>query len=177
MSVEQTIFVVSKQRHSQRGIKLFEVAVATAVFTIIVTVLLLRLWYYQDRAEEVAVQQVVNNIRSALEIEVAQGRLLGKAVDLTMLMEKNPLELLTNKPANYLGEFFSPADSDVTVGNWYFDRYDKTLVYLLNNRSTFGSAPVKRLKFQVKLFRLPKNVVKPPGTTAPDGVAFEQVNG
>ena len=170
-------FVAIKQQRLQRGFKLFEFAVAAAIFAILVAVLLQRVWFYQGEAERVAVQQVVANVRTALEIKLAQGRLPGRAVDLTLLVEQNPLQWLSDKPPNYAGEYFSPTDQDVAVGNWYFDRHDKTLVYLLNNRNSFGSTELKRLKFKVKLFRLPKSSAKPSGTPDPDGVAFEQVNG
>jgi type II secretory pathway pseudopilin PulG len=171
------ISVAPKQRRAQNGFKLFEFAVATAIFAILVTVLLQRLWFYQGEAERVAVQQVVANIRSALEIQVARGRLPGQQLNLTILTEQNPLLWLADKPPNYAGEYFSPTDQEVAVGNWYFDRHDKMLVYLLNNRNSFGGTELKRLKFKVKLFRLPKSSAKPTGTSDPDGVAFEQVNG
>ncbi len=170
-------FVAIKQQRLQQGFKLFEFAVAAAIFAILVTVLLQRVWYYQGEAEQAAMQQVVVNVRTALEIKLAQSRLPGSAVDLTMLAEQNPLQWLSRKPPNYAGEYFSPTDQEVAVGNWYFDRHDKMLVYLLNNRNSFGSTELKRLKFKVKLFRLPKSSAKPSGTPEVDGVAFEQVNG
>jgi general secretion pathway protein G len=177
MSESRERFVAWEQQRLQQGFKLFEFAVAVAVFAILLTVLLQRLSFYQDDAEDVAVRHVVANIRTALDIKLAEGRLPGNTVDLTILSEKNPLDLLTKKPANYLGEYSAPADKDVTPGNWYFDRQDKTLVYLLNVRSSFGSTQLKRLKFKVKLLRLPKNPAKPPGAAQPVGLAFEQVNG
>jgi len=177
MSRGGEIFVAQKQQRLQQGFKLFEFGVAVAVLGILITLLLQRVWFYQGQAEEVAVRQVVANIRTALDIRLAEGRLPGGATDLTILAAQNPLDLLTKKPANYLGEYSAPADMEVTPGNWYFDRNDKTLVYLLNVRSSFGSAQLKRLKFKVKLLRLPKNPAKPPGAAPPVGVAFEQVSG
>src|ERR1700758_2555130 len=119
-----TIFVAIKQQRRQNGFKLFEFAVAAAIFAILVTVLLQRMWFYQGEAERVAVQQTVVNIRTALEIKVVQGRLPGRQVDLTMLAQQNPITWLSEKPVNYVGEYFSPTDQEVAVGNWYFDRHD-----------------------------------------------------
>jgi general secretion pathway protein G len=160
----------------QRGASLLEFGVAVAVIGILMTILLQRIWYYQDEAERTSVQMTVANVRAALEIRVSQGKLPGRSVDLTILAEQNPLNLLIDKPSNYVGEYFAPADSDVKEGNWYFDRSSKTLVYLLNIRNSFGSAQLKRLKFKVKLLRLPHSPAKPSGTPEPIGVAFEQVN-
>jgi type II secretory pathway pseudopilin PulG len=169
--------VAFKQQRLQRGFKLFEFAVATAIFAILVTVLLQRMHFYQREAETVAVQRVVANIRTALEIKLVQGRLPGRQLILSQLAEQNPMLWLSEKPPNYAGEYFSPTEQDVAAGNWYFDRRDKVLVYLLNNANTLGSSGVKHLKFKVKLFRLPKSSVKPAGASDFDGVAFEQVNG
>jgi len=166
-----TIFVTAKQR----GASLLEFGVAVAVVGILATILLQRLFYYQGEAERVAVEHTVANVRSALEFKVAQGKLPGGSIDLTILAEQNPLNLLKNKPANYAGEFFQPSDDDVGKGNWCFDRYDKSLIYLLNNGNSFRDAPSKRLKFKVKLFRLPYSPAKPSGAPELDGVAFEQV--
>jgi general secretion pathway protein G len=164
-------FVTAKQR----GASLLEFGVAVAVIGILMTILLQRIWYYQDEAEQASVQLTVANVRTALEIKVMQGRLPGRSVDLTILAEQNPFNLLIDKPVNYAGEYFSPADSDVAKGNWYFDRSNKTLVYLLNIRNSFGDAQLKRLKFKVKLLRLPYSPAKPSGTPDTLGVAFEQV--
>ena len=166
-----TIFVTGKQR----GASLLEFGVAVAVVGILATILLQRLFYYQGEAERVSIEHTVANVRSALEFKVAEGRLPGGSIDLTILAEQNPLNLLKNKPANYAGEFFKPTDSDIGKGNWCFDRYDKSLIYLLNNGNSFRDAQSKRLKFKVKLLRLPYSPAKPSGAPELSGVAFEQV--
>ncbi|HJV01127.1 MAG TPA: hypothetical protein VJ752_11295 [Burkholderiaceae bacterium] len=160
----------------QRGASRFEFAVAVAILAILAGVLLERLAFYQEQAELVAVQEVAANIRAALDVKVTQAQLPGRAVDLGLLAVQNPIGLLDRKPANYLGEYFSPDNSELPGGNWYFDRHDKTLVYLLNNRESFRNAPAKLLKFKVKLLRLPIKVAKPSGASETAGVTFEQVN-
>jgi type II secretory pathway pseudopilin PulG len=166
-----TTFVTAKQR----GANLLEFAVAVGVISILMTILLQRVFYYQGEAERVAVEQTVANVRAALEIKVAEQKLPSSSIDLTLLTEQNPLNLLKNKPSNYAGEFFQPTNQDIGPGNWCFDRHDKSLVYLLNNQAAFNDAQLKRLKFKVKLLRLPHSPAKPSGTPEPSGVAFEQV--
>ncbi|MES2351048.1 MAG: type II secretion system protein [Pseudomonadota bacterium] len=170
------IFLPTFVTAKQRGASLLEFGVAVAVIGILMTILLQRIWYYQDEAERTSVQLTVANVRAALEIKVTQGKLPGRSVDLTILAEQNPLNLLVAKPVNYAGEYFSPRNGEVSEGNWYFDRSNKTLVYLLNIRNSFGGAQSKRLKFKVKLLRLPYSPAKPSGTPESLGVAFEQVN-
>jgi len=159
-----TIFVSAKQR----GASLLEFAVTVAVIGILMGLLLQRIWYYQGEAEKAAVEMTVANVRTALEVKVAEANLPGRSTDLTFLAEENPFNLLKYKPANYAGELFHPSDEDIGEGKWCFDRADKSLIYLLNNRNSFVDAQSKRLKFKVKLFRLPQS-------TDPQNLAFEQV--
>lgn len=148
-----------------------------AVLAILFGLLLRTVVFYQEQAELVAVRLVVSNVRAAIDIKVAEAKLPGRKVDFGRLAEQNPLDMLVEKPVNYAGEFFSPDAQEVEPGNWYFDRRDKVLVYLLNNGNSFGGTALKPLKFKVKLLRLPKNSAKPNGASELRGVAFEQVNG
>ncbi|HWW69816.1 MAG TPA: type II secretion system protein [Duganella sp.] len=166
-------FVTQKQR----GASLLEFAVVVVIVGILTTVLLHRIRHYQGEAEVAAVRMTVANVRAALEIKVAHGKLPGGMIDLTILAEQNPFDWLKDKPSNYAGEYFSPSDADIGAGNWCFDRTDKSVIYLLNISSPFLDAPTKRLKFKVKLLRLPHSPAKPSGAPEPFGVAFEQVEG
>jgi general secretion pathway protein G len=168
-------FLITFVTAKQRGAHLLEFVVVVVVVGVLMTILLQRVFYYQGEAERIAFVNTVANVRTALEIKVAQGKLPGGSIDLTTLTEQNPLNLLKNKPSNYAGELFKPSDSDIGEGNWCFDRSDKTLIYLLNNVNSFEDAQSKRLKFKVKFSRLPHRPAKPSGTPEPTGVAFEQV--
>lgn len=165
-------FVARKQ---QCGAGLMEFGVGFAVLAILIFILLQRMQFYQGQAEQAQVATVVAGVRSSLDIKLAQRYLPGKQVDPAALAEQNPFDWLDRKPANYLGEFFAPAEQGLEPGNWYFDRRGKVLVYLLNQRKTFGDAVQKRLKFKVKLFRLPTSIAKPSGAPDTGGVTFEPV--
>lgn len=56
----------------QRGFTLFELAVVAGVFAILVTVLLNRLGYYQQQAQQVAVAQMLGVLRTSLRVQVLQ---------------------------------------------------------------------------------------------------------
>ncbi|USX12069.1 type II secretion system GspH family protein [Oxalobacteraceae bacterium OTU3CAMAD1] len=169
------IFLPTFVTQKQRGASLLEFALIVVIVGILTTVLLQRIWHYQGEANEAAMRMTVANVRTALEIKVAHGKLPGGTIDLTMLAEQNPFDWLKDKPANYVGEYFSPSDADIGEGNWAFDRSDKSVIFLLNISRGFLDAPTKRLKFKVKLLRLPHSPAKPSGAPEPLGVAFEQV--
>jgi len=164
-------FVTQKQR----GASLLEFALVTVIVGILTTVLLHRVLHYQREAQVAAMQATVANLRTALEIKVVRGKLPGGTIDLTMLAEQNPFDWLKDKPANYVGEYFSPSEADIGAGNWCFDRTDKSVIYLLNISTGILDARTKLLKFKVKLLRLPHSPAKPSGAPEPLGVAFEQV--
>lgn len=170
--VKKAMFVAFKQ---QRGAGLFEFGIAVLVVGILIFMLLQRMHFYQAEAEQAQVQMVTADIRSSLDAKLALGHLPGHWVNLDELMQQNPLDWLDKKPDNYAGEFFAPTTQDIAPGNWYFDRHDKNLVYLLNNQKTFGDAVQKRLRFKVKLIRLPSTLAKPSGTPDNGGVTFDQV--
>jgi general secretion pathway protein G len=166
-------FVSIKQQYCKKGASLLEFVVTAAIVAILAGFLMKSVWFYQGQAEDVAVRHVVGNVRTALDVKLAQAKLSGKTLDVALLAEENPFNWLKDKPVNYAGEYYAPSDEQIGPGNWCFDRNDKTLVYLLNNRNPLGSSQLKRLKFKVKLLSLPKDNAKPAGASSV-GVAFEQ---
>ncbi|MYM34573.1 prepilin-type N-terminal cleavage/methylation domain-containing protein [Duganella sp. FT94W] len=166
------IFVSRKQR----GFSFFELTIAVIVVAILSGLLLLRIRNFQVEAEHAAVKMIVSNIRSAIEITAMQAKLSSSSEDLTLLTEENPFNLLKVKPANYVGELYSPSAEEIGKGNWCFDRADKSLIYLLNHENSFKNSQIKMLRFKVELRRLPQNPAKPPGAPEFYGVAFDQVS-
>lgn len=142
-------------RQQRAGFTMFEFAVVASVFAVLVGVLLMRLSFYQEQAERVAVEQVASTLRTALalrEIEVRQKHERGA---LGRLTEENPFDWLDRRPENYLGEYYGPELEKMPRGNWLFDRRDKCLIYLLNSHESFYSNASKLLKFKVEFAELP----------------------
>ncbi len=137
---------ISAQQHAQAwcmrrarvagsaGFTLLELAVTVVVVAILTTFLLNRIMFYRDQAEEVAMQQVVGNLRSALHLQLALLLARNRDQELLQLAQQNPMDWLAEKPANYLGEIESADATDLVLGNWYFVKRDKRLLYLFANR-------------------------------------------
>ena len=116
------------------------------------------------------------NINSALSYQAVIAQMRGDKAYITRLQDQNPFDLvqvdpglqsfrpatgdeildpgllsLNTMPANFLGELDDPAPGTLDRGNWYFDRSDKTLNYLVRNAEFFHSdtGDVPRIKLQV----------------------------
>jgi hypothetical protein len=154
---------------------LFEFAVAAALLGVFVTILLSRMVAYQAEAERVAAAQLIATIRTALQVRAAQAVGAGGESGLRALKEQNPLDWLSEKPKNYLGEFYTPSLGELPQGNWLFDRTDKSLVYLLRQSQNFSIRTSNFLKFKVKLASLPTPTAANGRSKITKGLVFDQV--
>src|SRR5262249_51251878 len=57
--------------------------------------------------------------------------------DLAGLAAENPMELLGQRPSNYLGVLDAPGVQEVVTGNWYFDKISKEVVYFVDLGENF----------------------------------------
>ena len=134
-----------------RGFTLFELAVVAAVSGILIMVFLSRVAFYRNEAERLAFEQTVLALRTETSMQGYATVIANRPAQLGMLAGQNPMNWLAQKPPNYLGEFYSPDPKKLASGNWFFDRSDGLLVYLLNQSNTFDSEGSELLKFKVSL--------------------------
>lgn len=142
------------------GFALLELAVAAVVFSLVAGVLLNRLVPYIGESEYVAAKQLISSMRTALSVRSARAASQGGQGALLAVAQENPMDWLAEQPKNYLGEYYSPNESELRRGNWYFDKANRTLVYLSASRKSFSAETPKFLRFKVELLRVP-NPVKP----------------
>ena len=135
----------------QRGFTLFELAVVAGVFAILVAVLLNRVGYYQQQAQQVAVAQMLGVLRTSLRVQVLQLYLADQRAKLPALAQQNPFDWLADKPANYLGEFAQPDLAKLPAGNWLYDKKEQKIIYLFSNGNIFPTTRVDSMKFKVTL--------------------------
>lgn len=117
-----------KTPKKQQGFTLLELVVVIIVISILSLFAIDRLLTIRIAAERAAIKQVVGTIKSALGIEVARLALAGKMSAVAKLDKTNPLNLLSQKPVNYLGEKEN-GDHLRDTGVWYFDKKQKSLIY------------------------------------------------
>lgn len=142
------------------GFSLFELLVVIIIISILMVIAIQRLLALQVDAERVVMESVVGSLRSALGIKVAETYVRQGPASLAVLESSNPMNLLAEVPANYLGELASTVDpASLEPGNWYFDTGNRNLVYLVNNTGYFsGGVPdPARARFAVRIVYSDKN--------------------
>jgi type II secretory pathway pseudopilin PulG len=161
--------VALAQRSLERGATRFEFAVAMSVVAILATVLLQRINLYQLEAEQATVRQVLALLRGALIAKQGELHSRGKSDEIRNLIDRNPMDWLEPKPANYVGVRNGESTLSVAPGNWFFDSETRTLSYVLSNREQFLGTGAKRLNFKVKFNGTPSAMVPGAG-----GLTLEQ---
>lgn len=134
----------------QCGFTLFELAIVAIIVSVLAGVLLARMQQYRGEAQLESVRQTIGLLQVAMELRVVKAGGPAHPAELRRLAEENPFDWLDQKPANYVGEYYSPDLQEIPSGNWVFDRRDKTLIFLLNEHKTFAFSASNFLKFKVK---------------------------
>lgn len=161
--------VAFPQRRGAGGFTLFEFAVVAIVFSVLVGVLLQRLAFYQEEAERAGAQLLVTNMQSALRSRAYETAMRGGPADLAVLAGANPIGWLNREPENYAGEIDNSTAKSLAPGYWYFDREQRTLVYVFSSKKSFLGDSYERWYFRVKFTRLPTINAKPEGTQSQEG--------
>jgi prepilin-type N-terminal cleavage/methylation domain-containing protein len=139
--------------NKQRGFSLFELAVTVAIIGVLAGALLSRVNLYQEEAELAAMQNIVGVLRSSLNMRAAQLVASGRGAEIDKLLTINPMDLLAQKPANYLGEYFTPQNFKISPGNWYFNRKKLLLVYITRTGAAFQGSENKQYYYRIELIR------------------------
>lgn len=136
-----------------RGFSLFELLVVIVIVSILMVIAISRLLALQVDAERVVMESTVGALRSALGIKVAESIVKHKIAGLPAYEGSNPMNLLAEVPANYLGEIEGADPYVLEKGSWYFDKLAKSMVYIIDNTGYFsgGMDDPPRARFRVRL--------------------------
>jgi general secretion pathway protein G len=145
--------VISKAQKKQSGFTLIELIVVIAVLSVLISIFLNRVEYYQELAEKTAMTENVGAIQSALTIQHSKHYLRANKEDISLLPTENPMKWLQKLPQNYAGEFYDPKPNSVAPGNWVFDLKDHELIYVLDRTEHFvpGRDGKKWIRFHIAM--------------------------
>ena len=159
----------------QRGFSLLELVIVISVIGILAGALFSRLGLYKERAELAAMDNVVGAIRTGLNLKAGQLAAKGQTAELSKLITINPMDLLAQKPGNYVGEYYLPQKAKISPGNWYFDRKKFLLVYIARTGATFPASTSKQFKYRIDLIRSMDDAKGPKPAETSDSTTIEGV--
>ena len=137
----------------RRGFSLLELVVSLTLVAVLVGVFLERALYYRELAEKSAMEQVALDLRSSVNLRVAELVLENRFAELPALAARNPMDLLAGKPQNYRGLLPAAGTQEIAPGNWYFDNTSKEVVYYVDSGRFFAPDEQGRMRvaWRVKL--------------------------
>lgn len=145
--------VLSRPARLQRGFSLLELTIVVGIIAALFAVALDRLLALRAEAERVSVLQMEGVLESALGIQLASYIARGDFAGVAKLQGTNPMDLLMQPPANYLGALQHPDPARIDGGLWYFDTATHTLVYRVHSADYFHDdlGPPARAEYQIQI--------------------------
>lgn len=146
-------------KHCNGGFSLLELVIVIVIISVLMVLAVSRLLALQVDAERVTMEMVAGTLRSAIGMKVAESIVKSKVADLHSMEASNPMALLAETPTNYLGEVDDVDPRSLEAGNWYFDKRERVLVYLVRHRAFFtgGQADPLRARFALKVVYSDRN--------------------
>ncbi len=143
----------SKVQKKPAGFSLIELIVVIAVLSVLISIFLNRVEYYQELAEKTAMEENVGAIQNALTIQHSKHYVRSNSEDITLLPTENPMKWLQKLPQNYAGEFYDPKPNTITPGNWVFDLKAHELIYVPDRTEHFvaGKDGKKWIRFHIAM--------------------------
>jgi len=138
--------------NKQCGFTLLELVVVIIIISILGLFAIDRVFAIRIAAEQASVKQLVGTIKSALGLKVAQLALEGNMVAVSKLDKSNPLLLLSQTPANYIGEKDN-SNKIIEPGVWYFNKKQNALIYNIRYSEGFETKlkGLPRIRYRIKL--------------------------
>jgi prepilin-type N-terminal cleavage/methylation domain-containing protein len=138
--------------HQARGFALLELVVVVCAIAILAGFALDRLLPLVGRAQRAAFFQVRSDLTSALLLEAADRITRGEAATLPELAAANPMTLLLEPPANYVGAHRWPDPAAIPRASWYYDVELGRLGYRVGRHTRFvaGTGPADLIELTVE---------------------------
>jgi type II secretory pathway pseudopilin PulG len=149
-----------------RGFTLFEFGIVIAIMAVLGGAMISRTYTqnkngevetgqqgqgYQAQAERAQVATIVGALRSALHLRISKMMTTGQERNIPSVVDENPMRWLAEVPSNYIGEYFSPKTTELPLESWYYDKKNKTLVYLFNHGRNAKNPDADIVRYKLKV--------------------------
>jgi prepilin-type N-terminal cleavage/methylation domain-containing protein len=136
-----------------RGFSLFELVIALALMAVLTGVFLDRALFYREQFEKAKMEEVAADLRSSLNLRVAELALNNRLNEVHGLAEINPMDLMVERPANYLGVLKQNDSPQPPAPGWYYDNRLKEVVYYVDLGRYFApdASGIKRASWRIVL--------------------------
>ena len=136
----------------QRGFTFLELVVVISIISILAVVALNYYYKLLVDVERTSMEHDLGVMRSAVSMQVAGHFAAGNMAGLKDLEDSNPMELLAEKPNNYLGVISHYRLDDIEKGSWFYDSQKNVLVYLVRNQLYFETELQDPARIYFKIF-------------------------
>lgn len=143
--------VGGEHKKRQRGFTFLEVVVVIAIISILGVVALNRYYKLLVDVERTSMQHDLGVMRSAVSLQVAGHFVADDMAGLKKLVGSNPMDLLAEKPNNYLGVKSSYRLVDMEAGSWFYDSTKQELIYLVRNQLYFETELSGQMRARFKI--------------------------
>ena len=121
----------------QRGFTFLELIAVIAIISVLAVFALNRYYKLLVDVERTSMAHDLGVMRSAISMQVAGHYVASNMAALETLVGSNPMDLLAEKPNNYIGAIRQKRLESIERGSWFYDRKDGTLTYLVRNQLYF----------------------------------------
>ncbi|CAN1527029.1 Prokaryotic N-terminal methylation site [Methylophilaceae bacterium] len=120
-----------------RGFTLIELIVVVAIVGILATIALDRLIWFQGQAEKANMEYTASMIKSGLWMSATNLMMAERSKEIGDLAKRNPIDLLAQKPENYLGALDGTNLAVLQRGKWFYDTKQQQVIYVVDQRYNF----------------------------------------
>ncbi len=139
-------------RSKQRGFTFLELVVVVSIISILGVVALNYYYKLMVDVERTSMERDLGVMRSAIGIQVAGHFVSGNMAGLEKLVDSNPMDLLAEKPSNYLGVISHYKVEEIEKGSWFYDSGARTLIYMVRNQLYFETELENPVRARFKIF-------------------------
>ncbi len=123
----------------KRSLSRYELGVCLIILSILFYYAIEKISEVSVYTEQTGIEVMLRNMQSNLNLYKSEKLISGNLMQMADMIHANPVGTIFPRPRNYAGEYDVPDPSDFSPGDWYFDRTNGYLVYMVIHGDRFSS--------------------------------------